>query len=125
MAGSKGSKYYDVFLKYKVWLVTTSGEEIIDDSDFVLLKRIYEYGSLRKAAEKQGISYRNAWGTLERAEEVLRFKLIDKQRGGKGGGETRLTEDGEKLIHCYDELKQEFDRAIYSVTKKFFHALNE
>ena len=125
MAGSKGSKYYDVFLKYKVWLVTSSEEEIIDDSDFMLLKRIDESGSLRAAAEKQGVSYRNAWGTMKRAEEILQFKLIDKQRGGKRGGETRLTEDGEKLIQCYDELQQEFDRAIYSVTKKFFHSLNE
>jgi len=125
MAGSKGSKYYDVFLKYKVWLVTSSEEEIIDDSDFMLLKRIDESGSLRAAAEKQGVSYRNAWGTMKRAEEILQFKLIDKQRGGKRGGETRLTEDGEKLIQCYDELQQEFDRAIYTVTKKFFHSLNE
>ncbi len=125
MAGSKGSKYYDVFLKYKVWLVTSSEEEIIDDSDFMLLKRIDESGSLRAAAENQGVSYRNAWGTMKRAEEILQFKLIDKQRGGKRGGETRLTEDGEKLIQCYDELQQEFDRAIYTVTKKFFHSLNE
>jgi molybdate transport system regulatory protein len=125
MAGSKGSKYYDVFLKYKVWLVTASEEEIIDDSDFMLLKLIDEHGSLRAAAEKHGVSYRNAWGTLKRAEEILKFKLIDKQRGGQMGGKTRLTEEGEKLIHCYDELHGEFDRAIYTVTKKFFHTLNE
>ncbi len=125
MAGSKGSKYYDVFLKYKVWLVTNSEEEIVDDSDFMLLKLIDDQGSLRAAADKHGVSYRNAWGTLKRAEEILEFKLIDKQRGGKMGGETRLTEDGEKLVQCYDELHQAFDRAIYTVTKKFFHSLNE
>ena len=125
MAGSKGSKYYDVFLKYRVWLANTSEQEIINDSDFMLLKLIDNHGSLRAAADEQGISYRNAWGTLKKAEEMLRFKLIDKQRGGKMGGETRLTEDGKKLIRCYEELYREFDRAIYNVTKKFFHTLNE
>jgi molybdate transport system regulatory protein len=125
MAGSKGSKYYDVFLNYKIWLVTAAEEEIVDDSDFILLKLINDHGSLSAAAEKLGVSYRNAWGTLKRAEEILKFKLIDKQRGGKMGGETRLTKDGEKLIQCYDELHQAFDRAIYTVTKKFFHSLNQ
>lgn len=125
MAGSKGSKYYDVFLKYKAWLVTHSEEEIIDDSHFELLKLIDRYGSLKEAAEKQEISYRNAWGRLQRAEEILKLKLIDKHRGGKMGGETRLTVEGEKLIHCYDELHEEFDKAVHNVTKKFFRSLNE
>ena len=125
MAGSEGSKYYDVFLKYKVWLVTHSKEEIIDESHFHLLKLIDQNGSLKKAAEKQGISYRNAWGSMKRAEEILKLKLIEKSRGGKFGGKTRLTEEGEKLIQCYDELQGEFDKAVYNVTKKFFRSLNE
>ena len=125
MAGSKGAKYYNVFLTYKVWLITRSEEEIIDDSHFDLLKLIKQSGSLKKAAEKQEISYRNAWGSLKRAEEILNLKLIDKQRGGKMGGETRLTEEGEKLIECYDELRKEFDKTVHNVTKKFFRTLNE
>ena len=125
MAGSKGSKYYDIFLKYKVWLITRSDEEIIDDSHFDLLKLIQQYGSLKKAADKQKISYRNAWGSMKRAEEILNLKLIDKQRGGRMGGETRLTEEGEKLIECYNELRDEFDKAVYNVTRKFFRTLNE
>ena len=125
MAGSKGSKYYDVFLKYKIWLITDTQEEIIDDSHFELLKLIKQFGSLKKASEELNISYRNAWGSLKRAEEILKLKLIDKQRGGKLGGETRLTEDGLKLVQCHDELHDEFDKAVYNVTKKFFRSLNE
>jgi molybdate transport system regulatory protein len=125
MAGSKGSKYYNVFLKYRVWLITRSEEEIIDDNHFELLKLIDKYGSLKKAAKEQQISYRNAWGSLKRAEDILNLKLIDKQRGGKMGGETRLTDEGSKLIQCYDALRKEFDQAVYNVTKKFFHSLNE
>ncbi len=38
MAGSKGSKYYDVFLKFKVWLENTKGQGILGDGKFELLE---------------------------------------------------------------------------------------
>lgn len=124
MAGPKGSKYYNVFLDYKFWLQTKDGENVIGQGTHELIRQIKEEGSIQKAAEKTGISYRKAWGNIKKAEQLLGFSLVDKQRGGVGGGKTSISEEGEKLLSAFDELKTEFDKAIYSIAKKFFNEIN-
>lgn len=125
MAGPKGSKYYDIFLKFKVWLENTDGEGILGDGKFELIDGIDELGSLKAAADKMGISYRKAWGNVKDAEEKLGILLVDKQRGGQHGGSSALTPEGKKLIEAYKELLLEFDDAIYQITKKFFNKVNK
>lgn len=124
MAGSKGSKYYDIFLKFKVWLENTKGQGILGDGKFELLEMIDKYGSLSAAADKMGISYRKAWGNVKEAEEKLGFLLVEKHRGGAHGGSSVLTPEGKKLIEAYKELLTEFDDAIHLITKRFFNKLN-
>jgi molybdate transport system regulatory protein len=125
MAGPKGSKYFDIFLKYKIWLENTDGEGILGDGKLKLIKCIGELGSLKAAADKMGVSYRKAWGNVKETEEKLGFVLVERHRGGQHGGQSNLTEEGEKLIDAYDELMLEFDTAIYKITKKFFNKINK
>lgn len=125
MAGTKGSKYYDIFLKYGVWLENADGESILGDGKFDLISCIDELGSLKAAADKTGISYRKAWGNVKEAEEKLGFLLVEKHRGGKSGGSSVLTPEGKKIIEAYKKLIVEFDDAIYQITKKFFNKVNE
>lgn len=125
MAGPKGSKYYDVFLKFKVWLENTQGESILGNGKFELIDYIDQLGSLKAAADKLGISYRKAWGMIKDAEEKLGFCLTEKHRGGQHGGNSVLTSEGKELIEAYKELLVEFDEAIYQITKKFFNKVNK
>ena len=125
MAGPKGSKYYDIFLKFKVWLENTNGESILGDGKFELIDCIDQLGSLKAAADKMGVSYRKAWGMIKDAEEKLGFCLTEKHRGGQHGGKSVLTPEGKKLIEAYKELLVEFDEVIYQITKKFFNKVNE
>lgn len=125
MAGPKGSKYYDIFLKFKVWLENTEGESILGNGKFELIDYIDQLGSLKAAADKLGISYRKAWGMIREAEEKLGFCLTDKRRGGQHGGNSVLTAEGKILIEAYKELLQEFDDAIHQITKKFFNKVNK
>ena len=124
MAGSKGSKYYNIFLDYSISLEHKEKGNLLDDYRFNLLKEVKKTGSLKAAADKLNVSYRKAWGDVEEVEAGLNFKLLERQRGGAQGGKTTLTQEGEKLIDAYDELRQEFNDAIYKITKKFFHTLN-
>lgn len=124
MAGPKGAKYYDIFLKFKVWLENTDGESILGDGKFELINCIDQLGSLKAAADKIGISYRKAWGNVKDAEEKLEFLLVEKRRGGQHGGSSVLTPEGKELIEAYKELLVEFDDAIYQITKKFFNKVN-
>ncbi len=124
MAGSKGDKYYNVFLDYRLWLKTISNEGIMGEGCFSLLLEIKNSGSLKEAAEKLEVSYRKAWGIIRKSENMLGFKLVDKQRGGKDGGHSFLTEEGANLMQAYQELKDDIDESIKKVTKKFFHRIN-
>lgn len=125
MAGQKGSKYYNIFLDYSIRLEHKKRGNLLDEYKFSLLNKVKETGSLKAAADELGVSYRKAWGNVEDIEKGLGFKLLERQRGGAQGGKTTLTNDGERLIEAHQELRKEFNEAIYKITKKFFHSLND
>ncbi len=125
MAGSKGSKYFNVFLNYRFWLNTKTGEEIMGKKMIQVLKDIEIEGSIQASSAKNNISYRKAWGDIKKAEEILDFSIVEKKRGGKDGGQSNLTQDGKNMLKAFDELEEEFDKAIYNTAKKFFHSLNK
>ncbi len=124
MAGKKGSKYYNVFIDYKVWLSSPDGEGILGDGRLTLLKTIDKVGSIRAAANELKISYRKAWGNLKKAESLLNFTLIETSRGGKTGGKTILTQEAKTLIDAYEAFYEEFNLAAGKVIKDFFNKIN-
>lgn len=71
----------------------------------LLLRAIRDLGSIQRASAALGISYRNGWGLLESWSTELARPLIDKTRG-RG---TRLTELGELLLGCDDEVRAALD----------------
>ncbi|MGQ1784758.1 MULTISPECIES: winged helix-turn-helix domain-containing protein [unclassified Saccharicrinis] len=125
MAGPKGSKYYDIFLDYSIQLNHRKKGSIMTSLHFSLLNAIHNMGSIKEAAEHLNISYRKAWGIIQKMEEQLGFNLLNRQRGGNQGGKTSLTNDGLNLITAHKELREEFDKSIHDMTKKFFHELNK
>jgi putative molybdopterin biosynthesis protein len=70
-----------------------------------LLRAIRDLGSIQRASVALGISYRNGWGLLESWSAELARPLIDKTRG-RG---TRLTDLGELLLRCDDEVRAALD----------------
>jgi molybdate transport repressor ModE-like protein len=125
MAGHKGSPYYDIFLRYELWLETLGKTKILDGEGFALLLGIEESTSLTSAARNLGISYRKAWGILREVEQHLGFKLVDRRRGGAAGGRTNLTRQGRELIRAYNSLHHETDIAMKSIARVFFNRIND
>jgi len=115
----------DVFVQYKLWLSTISGESIIGEGRIMLLQEIADRGSLSAAAEALGVSYRKAWGDLRRAEELLGYPLTEKERGGIAGGRSRLTPAALRLLEAYAALKRELSRNINAATADFQRRINE
>ncbi len=62
-------------LHIKIWL-ETENTPLLGQGTVDLLQRVKEMGSLKKAAESLGMSYRGAWGRLKRIEEALGFPLL-------------------------------------------------
>lgn len=125
MAGSKGSKYFDIFLKYKIDLYSKNTNRHINDEFIKLLKEINNTGSITTAAKIMNHSYRKVWGDIQRAEDFLGFPLVKKTRGGVKGGNTVLTKDGNDLLLSMEKLHEEFDIAINKVIKRFFNKINK
>jgi molybdate transport system regulatory protein len=125
MAGRKGSKYYNIFLQYRVWLENIDGLDFVGDGKFELLLAIEESESLSAAAENLNISYRKAWGSLREIETRLGFPIVTKQRGGKIGGKTTLNSDGIKLIAAYKMFLAEIETNMHDSAKKFWASVNE
>jgi molybdate transport system regulatory protein len=95
-------------IRIHLWLETSEGI-FFGAGRALLLVKIEELGSLKKAAEELGMSYRAAWGKIRATEEVLGVKLI-AQNGSKRDGH-RLTENGrllkEKFLLWFKEVEQE------------------
>ncbi|MBU2553286.1 MAG: LysR family transcriptional regulator [Bacteroidales bacterium] len=109
----------DVFLRYKLWLAAVSGEGIVEESTYLLLKAVREKGSLKAAAEHLNVSYRKAWGDIKNSEELLGYELTEKHRGGQGGGKSELTSKAFNLLEAYDALHRKMDAAIEDAYQDF------
>lgn len=118
MGRIKPSKF-EIFLNYKLWLSSVTGEGIIEEDRYKLLQLIKEKGSLKAAADQMKTSYRKAWGDLKKAESLLGYDLIIRQRGGKDGGQSHLTEKAVKLLEAYDVLHSRMDDAVEQAYEEF------
>ena len=98
--------------RFKLWLELGNTASVFGDGKWRLLNEIDKRGSLSTAAENLGISYRKAWGDIKEAERALKVKLLDRQRGGKDGGRTRLTGEGEKWLREYGRFQAAVDKAV-------------
>ena len=125
MAGPKGSKYYDIFLKQQLQLVTKEDDIVINEEGFTLLTEIKKEQSIVAASRNMGISYRKAWDLLREIEYVLGFHLVGKHRGGKAGGKTDLTQEGIELTEAFSNLKRDLNLDVHDTVKTFFNRLNK
>ena len=112
-------KIKDLKPKMKIWL-SISDDVNFGDGRCLLLEAIKDNLSLKKAAEKLNMSYRKAWGDLKKTEDLLGIKLIEKQRGGATGGETRLTEYGELWLSSFQKLRSDVDAELEKAFQHHF-----
>jgi molybdate transport system regulatory protein len=66
-----------------------------------LLEQIHRSASIIKAGRDLGLSYRRAWLLINDLNNSFRFPVIETATGGFGGGGTRLTPFGKKLVQVY------------------------
>lgn len=94
-----------------LWL-NLGGQSLGGQSRIALLTKIAEYGSINRAAKELGISYRGAWDTIDTMNNLAGEALVERVVGGRGGGGTRLTERGYRLIETYRLLEREHRRFL-------------
>lgn len=97
--------------RLKLFLSSEKIEGIFGGGKWQLLDAIRRNGSIYKAAESLGRSYRKAWGDIKRAEEGFARPLVTKVRGGKSGGGALLTDFALSLLDAWDAYHTEVERA--------------
>jgi molybdate transport system regulatory protein len=97
-----------------VWL-EKDGELFMGWGRALLLERIDRFGSIAAAARSMKLGYRNAWLWVESANRLVPKPLVEKSAGGVGGGRTRLTEAGRKVVEDYKQLHDKFEEFLKEV----------
>ncbi len=94
--------------RIKLW-VEKDGSLVLSDYRVRLLRCVAETGSLAEAAQRMGLSYRRAWGKGREIERNLGLSLVESEVGGVGGGGSRLTKDGERLVAIYQRFRRKME----------------
>ena len=115
----------NVTAKFRLWIDTKNGINVIGDGKWRLLSAIKKNGSLASACKSLDISYRKAWGDLLNVQEASGVLVIEKRRGGKKGGLTVLTEDGEKLVRAYESLHKDIEKAVNTSFARRFRTITK
>lgn len=109
--------------KCKLWLSSKDVKGVFGDGKWLLLEAIDRTGSLSAASELLQISYRKAWGDLNKAQNALNTALVEKQRGGNTGGGTILTSEGKQWLRAYSKFRAEVEKAVEKAYQKRIEGL--
>ncbi len=95
-----------------------------DDSKFlgadriVLLEKIHELGSITKAAQAVGISYKTAWEQVNTLNNLAEKPLVERLTGGKGGGGTSLTTEGKDVLEQFRTIQEEHGKFLRNLEQR-------
>ena len=103
-----------------VRLFAPSGEKCFGPGIAEILERIRLGGSLRKAAGEMGMAYSRAWHVVNECERALGFHLIERSVGGRAGGGSRLTAEGERLLDGYRKIEEALDACAAAQVEALF-----
>lgn len=79
-----------------------------------LFKLIQKHNSLRMAAQEMGMAYSKAWSIIRECEKALGVELLESKTGGKKGGGSFLSAEGEELLSTYITLQKKLLKTIDS-----------
>ena len=82
----------------------------------LLLYLIGDTQNMRTACACSGIAHSKAWDMINRLEQNLGYSVVERQRGGKSGGSTRLTKQGEEFLIAYHD----FEETVHQFTQDEF-----
>ncbi len=94
----------EVAARFRVCLLGATGPLLPKDVDF--LRAIGRAGSLTAAARDLGLTYRTAWMRAQSANRAWGKPLVAPTRGGRGGGGSSLTPEGNALLRYASKIER-------------------
>jgi molybdate transport system regulatory protein len=97
-------------IRSKFW-IENKGEVVVGGGKTSLLLAVDRLGSIQRAADEFGMSYRHAWGAIKKIEQRAGFKILDTKLGRKDGG-AQLTPKGKEFIRKVDSLLKDLQAIV-------------
>lgn len=98
-------------LKVKIKIANELDESFMGAGLLDLLRRIENADSIHRAAVEMGLSYAKALKILNRLEENLGGRVLERTRGGRARGGARLTRFGKVFVREYGLFQERIVRS--------------
>lgn len=92
--------------------IAADGQPLGGHGRAALLRAVQAHGSITQAAKAFGMSYKGAWDAINRMNELSGTALVERATGGRGGGGTRLTDHGLRLVERFEQLDAVHQRFV-------------
>jgi molybdate transport system regulatory protein len=86
------------------------GRSPVGRERIALLEAVAVHGSITKAAQAVGLSYKAAWDALNAVNNLLPRPAVAAQAGGRHGGGASVTADGRALIAAFHLIEDKLAR---------------
>lgn len=100
-------------------LLSRGAEEFLSSKRVQLLENITIFGSISKAANASGITYKTAWSWIDKMNSLSAKSMVQRISGGKGGGGTIVTSYAKELICRYEELEALHQKHLDTLERAF------
>jgi len=90
-----------------------------------LLESVARTGSISAAAREMNMSYRRAWLLVDTMNRSFKSALVEKVKGGSGGGGARVTELGLEVLNRYRAMEIKAAASVASDMREFTRLLAE
>lgn len=87
--------------------ILKEGDLVITEDRIKLLRLIAEAGSLLTASKQIGLSYNKAWKMLDSINSIVGAPVVEKSRGGSGGGGAIITTFGKSILTEYEAIEKQ------------------
>ena len=87
---------------------------VMDEELMLLLEMIKCTGSIQMASDCADLSFTNSWKRVKNLEQQLGMPIVESAVGGKQGGGSSLTKQGELLVETFRKIKKESDKLVRS-----------
>jgi molybdate transport system regulatory protein len=86
------------------------GRLLLGRDRITLLEAVAEHGSISKAAEAVGTSYKTAWDAVNAINNLLPRPAVLTRAGGEGGGGAVVSQEGRRLIEAFRAIEEKLAR---------------
>ena len=97
-------------IRAKFW-IENKGEVVAGGGKVALVLAVDRLGSIQRAAQEFGMSYRHAWGAIKKIEHRAGFKIVETTLGGREGG-ARLTTRGKTFARMTDSFFEDLQKIV-------------